>query len=327
MKIKAARKWKHFVTCEVHGETGDGKSRFGTTFPGPRLWLDPTHGCDRYITLHANDCPALDGADCNGCGGDFVENTINPDRLLEAWEEGLAMAHAGKIRTIIVDDASVIQDQMKLAWAEDPDEPKFNEWGAIKRPLNRILNKTKASPVNLLITSRASMVAADADAAGKIKAVHKAARPKAWDDWIYATDVSIFLYSEGSELAPQKIRYFGQVQKTRGMDDAPLKPGMRFENPTFESVFADYLTREADAPLPEYEDPTAIAKSSGTVRKKLELEQAATDFLAQIKAAPNKEVLKGVWTRALEKLPEFDVEVQEKIRDAKERRKEELQAK
>lgn len=297
-KPKAARPLSHFVRSEAHGETGDGKTQFASTFPGPKLWLDPTHGCDHFLKDHVEACPYLLGTgDCLGptdCGGDFVDNTINPDDYYEVLEWGIAAAHKGLIRTIVLDDQSVMQDRFVLSVVEDPDaKVPIDDWAKIKRPLNRILNKIAAAPVHLIITSRASMVAVE-DGGAKID-VRKAARPKVWDDFIYPCDFAFYLYTMGTELAAGKYKYKAMVQKSRVKGVPSLKQGAVVDNPTFDSIFADLLKREAGLPLPEYDDPDALTKGGGTTAA-LANEEQFRAALAAIKAATNMEQLGAAWT-------------------------------
>jgi len=298
---KAARPLSHYIRCEAHGETGDGKTRFAASFPGPKLWLDPTHGCDHFVKLHLPACPRSvdDSKDCLGpdeCGGDFVDNTLNPDDFYSVLEWGCEAARQGKIRTIVLDDVSVMQDRFVLSVVADPDEKTpIDDWGKIKRPLNRILNKIAGSPVHLCVTSRASMVAVEAGDSGKINDVRKAARYKCWDDFVYPCDFVFFLYSVGTEKAADKLKYFAMIQKSRVQDLSSLKQGAKPENPSFDKLFKDLLEREKDLPLPEYDDPDRITKNGATVAA-LGNEQKYLASLAALKAATDMAQLGAAWT-------------------------------
>jgi len=269
--------------------------------------MDPTHGCDRFQTYHLEDCPyRLRSGDCRGgdCVGDYVENTLDPDAYYAGLEWAVSAAYAGRIKTIILDDQSIMKDRMICAVVEDPDaKVPIDDWGPIKRPLNRILTKIAAAPVHLLITSRASMVTVEASNSGKITAVHKAATPKVWDDFLYPCDFVFYLYSKGSELAADKLKYFAQIQKSRVRDVPELRQGGIVENPSFEGLFATLLKREAGLPTPIYDDPDKITRS-GPAASTLASEQEIVLALAALKNATNMETLASVWTNITVKIQE-----------------------
>jgi len=282
-KLKPATLVSSFIKSGVHGEYGDGKTLLGSTYPGPRIWLDPAYGC-RYYAEET----------------DFITNTRDIDSFVDAVDDAARRAHSHDIQTIIFDDVSVMQRNLTGVLAGDPDEVHMDEWGEIKGIVNRMMDKVIAAPAHLLITSRASMVAAETttvDGKEKIKNVHKAARPKAWDEWIYPVDYQMFMFSRGSELAPDKIKYFAQFQKSRGgRRYASLKQGAIVEDPTFERLFAELLKAESGMPMAEYEDNEAIvaaARSTRTVNNEAEFDLAAK----QIKMADSPDVLAGAWTK------------------------------
>jgi hypothetical protein len=281
---KPARPMAHYRKVGCHGETGDGKSRLGAGFPGPRVWLDPTHGCDYFLQP-----------------GDFIENSLNMDTVIEAADYYFAEAHAGRVKSIIFDDVSMYQYQLTGTMAEDPAKVTMDEWGPIKGLIIRMMLKACAAPCHILVTSRASLVGVESDSAGHITSVHKAARPKAWPEWIHPVDFQFYLYTKGSELAPDKIRYFAQIQKSRAEHIASLREGRIIENPSFDTLFKDLLIAEAGAEPPVYDDPDAAIAAARTARGKLNtvaLEQLFLDTMNSIKISDTMDTLAGAWTRA-----------------------------
>lgn len=266
------------------GETGDGKSRFGRSMPGPRMWYDPTRGADYFVQE-----------------GDFVENSLNPNKFVDAFEWAIAASFRNEVHSLVVDDSTVIQDQFKYVVAGDVDKPSLDQWGPIKRPINRLLTKAAAAPLHIYITSRASMIGTE-EQGGKIVNVYRTARPKCWDDWLYSCDFGLFFYSRGNELVPDKIKYYAQLQKTPGLEGFPLRPGQVFENPTFDSVFAEVLKLEAGAPPAVYDDPDAAmlaARGNNSSVDRVAREQLYEEVKRALAEAETLDALKAAWTRAL----------------------------
>lgn len=304
---KRAQRLSHYIKCEVHGEWGGGKSRFASTFPGPKLWIDPMHGCDNYVVTEG-DTP------------DYHETSQNPETIFAAlaWAEGAC--REGLIKTVVVDDATILQNQMVYAAAGEG-KPTLDQWGPLKRPIARAMTRLSGSPVHIVITSRASMIAAE-ESGGKIVSVHKAARPKAWDDFLYVVDYALFLYDKGSELAPEKIRFFASVQKTRA---AQLPMGRIIEDPSFERVFADILAQEAGAPLAEYDDiDAAVGAQPRPTMDRLAKEQVYEELARAIQEAESADALKGAWTRASTAKAEFSQVKWDALFAMKDKRKAEL---
>jgi hypothetical protein len=301
-KLRKATLTSNYVKVEVHGETGDGKTRFGMSFPGPRVWIDPAHGCRYFASL-----------------ADYITNTRDIDSFVEAIEDAISMAHRGEVKTIILDDVSVMQRQLTGVLANDPDEVNISEWGTIKGIVDRTMDKVLAAPVHLLITSRAAMVAVESTATGKVANVHKAARPKAWDNWIYPVDYNLFLFTKGSELAPDKLRYFAQIQKSRSGHLYPtLKQGVIIENPDFPSVFREPLEAEKGLPPTEYEDAEAVLTAGRAARTKASSPDSAALFekaAGVIRMSDTQETLSGAWTNAANLIREgkFTVDQQSEL--------------
>lgn len=258
--IPPARATRRHLKILGFSDWGGGKSSFACTLPGPRAVFDLEHGCDNYVTLHTDGCPAIEGADCNGCGGDYHLTSLDPEKIL-AGVKAVALDGGRTIRSVIIDPVTVFQAQMIDAFGKD--EMQFQDWKAVKNPLKRMLYELMNMPVHFMLTARLK----DLEVVKKlgkteIKTVDK---PDMWKDFGYAPDVILRFRME--EKLPRQFTWSATVLKNRlkGLRAGQvLESGVNGENPlTFDSVFGPVLAAMPEgAPMTEYDDPVAAAATA-----------------------------------------------------------------
>lgn len=141
----------------IHGESGAGKSYFGSTAPGPRLILD-AEGGSRFIRANKRKVtwkplidppPAVDGT-WDAC---FVD--VFDWKEIYAAYQWLASGQHG-FQSVIIDSLTEAQKRL-VDDVAGVDQPTLQDWGTIGRHFEDIIRKFRdlsrhsTNPVNVIM--------------------------------------------------------------------------------------------------------------------------------------------------------------------------------
>lgn len=145
------------LAAVIHGESGAGKSFFGSTAPGPRLILD-AEGGSRYIRSNKRKVtwnpitetpPEADGT-WDAC---FVN--VFEWREIYAAYQWLASGKHG-FKSVIIDSLTEAQKRL-VDDVSGVDQPTLQDWGTIGRNFEDIIRKFrdltrhKTNPINVVM--------------------------------------------------------------------------------------------------------------------------------------------------------------------------------
>lgn len=151
------------LAAVIHGESGAGKSYFGSTAPGPRLILD-AEGGSRFIKANkrkvswnpmTEEPPAADGT-WDAC---FVE-VLDWQSFYAAYQ-WLASGRHG-FKSVIIDSITEVQKRL-VDDVAGVDQPTLQDWGTIGRQLEdmirkfRDLTRHQTVPVNVVFLALAHL--------------------------------------------------------------------------------------------------------------------------------------------------------------------------
>lgn len=157
------------LAAVIHGESGAGKSYFGSTAPGPRLILD-AEGGSRFIKANKRrtlpngkttwnpltEEPPVDDGTWDAC---FVE-ILNWQQFYAAYQ-WLASGQHG-FKSVIIDSITEVQKRL-VDDVAGVDQPTLQDWGTIGRQLEdmirkfRDLTRHQTVPVNVVFLALAHL--------------------------------------------------------------------------------------------------------------------------------------------------------------------------
>lgn len=190
------------LAAVVHGESGAGKSFFGSTAPGPRLILD-AEGGSRFIKANKRKViwdpstqePPKDDGTWDAC---FVQ-VSNWGQFYNAYQWLASGQHPFK--SVIIDSLTEMQKRL-VDDVAGVDQPTLQDWGTIGRNLEDMIRKFRdlsfhhTNPVNVIMLCLSHL---------RDNQTRPSLKGKIELDLPAFVDVVGYLYTEASQTEANKV--------------------------------------------------------------------------------------------------------------------------